>query len=129
MTHLQALRDALLAAPSVTALVGSRIYAQVAPQGAARPFLILSVVSEVPYSTHTEAPADLLEAVRVQVDSYGTEYAATRRLARAVDGVVAGLDGPEMSATREGARDFHEGETGLHRVSADYLVHREAETF
>jgi hypothetical protein len=124
VTHLQAVRDVLVADATVTALVDSRIYPQVAPDGVARPFVILRLVSAVPYHTHDGAPADLLEAARVQVDSYGTEYAATHTLASAVDDVVGGLVGPTLSATRESLTDGYEDETALFFVRADYFVHR-----
>jgi hypothetical protein len=122
--HLQAIRDVLVAAPTVAALVGARVYAQVAPQGAVRPFVVLTVVSAVPHHTHVGLPSELLEAARVQVDSYGPEYAATHDVAQAVDGVVGALAGPTLSATREAMRDGYEDETSLYRVTADYLVQR-----
>lgn len=126
MTHLQAVRDALLAVPAVVALVDSRVYPSAAPQGVARPFVVLRLISGVPYHTHTGIPVELLEAARVQVDSYGTEYAATHALATALDDVLGALAGPApaLSATREIARDGYEDETSLYVVSADYLVHR-----
>ena len=46
MTHLQAVRDVLLASPTVASLVDTRIYPTVAPQGVARPFVVLTLVSE-----------------------------------------------------------------------------------
>jgi hypothetical protein len=124
VTHLQAVRDVLVAAPSVAALVGARVYAQVAPQGTPRPFVVLTVVSAVPYHTHDGLPAELLEAARVQVDSYGAEYVATHAVAGAVDGVLGALSGPTLSATRDSMRDDYDNETSLHRVSADYSVLR-----
>lgn len=124
MTHVQAVRDVLLAAPAVTALVGTRVYPLVAPQGVARPFLVLTMTSAVPYQTHDGRPSCLLEAARIQVDAYGLEYAATHALAMAADEVLGALDGPTLSATREGMVDGYEDETRLYRVSSDYLVHR-----
>lgn len=126
MTHLQAVRDTLLAVPAVVALVGTRIYPSVAPQGVERPFVVLRLISAVPNHTHTEIPAALLEAARVQVDSYGTEYAATHALATVLDNVLGALAGPApaLSATREVARDGYEDETSLYVVSVDYLVWR-----
>jgi hypothetical protein len=113
-----------VADPAVAALVGTRVYAQVVPQGAPPPFVVLTLVSAVPYHTHEGLPSELLEAARVQVDSYGKQYAATHSLAEAVDDALGGLAGPELSATRESLTDGYEDETRLFRVSADYLVLR-----
>jgi len=124
MTHLQAVRDVLLASPEVVALVDARVYPLVAPQGVARPFVVLTLVSAVPYHTHTDVPADLLEAARVQVRTYGPEYVAVHAVAKAVDDVLGALSGPVLSATRDNQSDGYEDETSLHFVTADYFVHR-----
>lgn len=122
--HLQAVRDALLADSAVTSLVGSHIYPSVAPQGVARPFIVLTLVSTIPHHTHTGLPADLLEQARVQARCYGPEYAAVHAVSTAVDDVLGALQGEPMSATKEGEQDGYEDETSLHYVSADYLVQR-----
>jgi hypothetical protein len=124
MTHLQAVRDALLASSEVVALVDDRIYPSVAPQGVARPFVVLTLVSAVPYHTHADAPADLLEAARVQARVYGPEYAATHAVSTAIDDVIGALSGEPVSATKDNEQDGYEDETALHYVSADYFVHR-----
>lgn len=124
MTHLQAVRDVLLADAGVSALVGTRLFPSVAPQGVARPFVVLTLVSAAPYHTHDDVPADLLEAARVQVRAYGSEYVATHAVATAVDDVLGALAGEPVSATRESMSDGYEDETSLHFVSADYMVQR-----
>lgn len=126
MTHVQAVREVLLAAPAVTALVGARIYAQVAPQGTSKagPFVVLTLVSAVPVQAHGALPSEMLEEARVQVDCYGREYDATHTLAAAVDDALGSLEGPDISASRESMQDLYDNETSLVRVSADYLVHR-----
>jgi len=124
MTHLQAVRDVLVASPEVSALVGTRIYPSVAPQGVARPFVVLTLASALPNHTHDGVPSELLEEARVQVDSYGEEYVATHAVATAVDDVLGALSGPIMSATRDSMRDGYEDATSLYRVSADYMVLR-----
>jgi hypothetical protein len=124
MTHVQAIRDELFAAPEVSDLVGTRIYAQVAPQGAERPFVVLTLASAVPHHTHDGLPSELLEEARVQVDSYGEEYVATHAVATAVDDVLGALSGPTLSATRDNMRDGYEDATALYRVTADYMVLR-----
>lgn len=124
MTHLQAVRDALLADPAVVALVGERIYPSVAPQGVARPFVVLTLVSAVPDQTHDGVPATNLEDARVQVRAYGPEYAAIHVVSKALDDVVGALQGSPLSATKEGEQDGHEDETSLHYVSMDFFVKR-----
>jgi hypothetical protein len=121
---MQAVRDALLASSEVVALVDDRIYPSVAPQGVARPFVVLTLVSAVPYHTHADAPADLLEAARVQVRVYGPEYVAAHAVATALDDVLGALSGEPVSATKNTEQDGYEDETALHYVSADYFVHR-----
>jgi hypothetical protein len=124
VTHLQAVRDVLLAASEVAALVGTRIYPSVAPQGVARPFVVLTLVSAVPYHTHDGRPAELLEAARVQVRAYGPEYAATHAVATAIDDVLGALAGEPLSATKDNEQDGYEDATSLHYVASDYLVQR-----
>jgi hypothetical protein len=121
-TFVELLRAQLVADAAVTNLVGQRIYPQVAPQGAAAPFVVLTVVSDVPASTFTGAPADLLRSARVQVDSYATKYLDAHQVADAVDLVVAALSRPDLSAIRENSRDLYDDEAQLHRVSSDYAV-------
>jgi len=124
MTHVQVIRDALLATPAVTSLVTDRIYASVAPQGCARPYVVLTLASAVPAHTHDGLPADLLEQARVQVASYGPEYAAIHAVAEAIDEIVGALSGPSPapSATRDNMRDMYDDETSLYVVAADYMV-------
>jgi hypothetical protein len=113
-----------LAAPTVSSLVGARVFPVAAPQGVVRPFVILRLVSAAPHHTHGDAPAELLEAARVQVDCYGSEYAATHALAQAADDVLGVLTGPPISVTRKGQSDAYENETSLYVVSSDYMVQR-----
>jgi hypothetical protein len=124
MTHLQAVRDVLLADAAVAELVGTRIYPSVAPQGVGRPFVVLTLVSAVPHHTHDGLPANLLEAARVQVRAYGPEYVATHAVSTAVDDVLGALSGEPVSATKDNEADGYEDETSLHFVSADYMVQR-----
>lgn len=49
----------------VTALVGTRIYPQVAPQTETRPLIVYSIISDVP--TNTKSGGSTLDAYRVQI--------------------------------------------------------------
>lgn len=124
MTHLQAIRAQLVAASSVTDLVGSRIYPQKAPQGAADPLVVLTTISAVPEATFTGAPSALLEAATVQVDCYAKTYLGAHEVATAIDDVLGALSGPTISAVRAGQRDLYDDRTESHRVSSDYTVLR-----
>lgn len=116
------IREKLLADAAVKALVGDRIFPQVAKQETARPYITYAVVSDVPEATQDGAPADLLRSARLQLDMWSATYGQAHQLARAVDNVVGALAGTDLSATLESAMDLYEDETQLHRVSADYIV-------
>lgn len=124
MSHLEAVRALLLADASVAALVGTRVYPLSAPQGAARPFLVVTSVSDVPATTMNGLPADLLRNARVQVDSYAETYLEAHALFEAVNNEVAALSGPTISAVLLSASDMRDDETGLYRKSADFSVWR-----
>ncbi len=124
-TFVELIRAQLVAASSVTSIVGSspaRIYAQVAAQNTARPFVVITVISDVPLLSFTALPAEMLRQARVQIDSYAETYLGAHALADAVDLVVGGLASPDLSADRTNSTDLHDDATGLHRVSVDYFV-------
>ena len=124
MTTLEAVRDRLIAEDSVTDLVETKIYPQKVPQGIIVPYVVMTVVSEVPVvALHGTAESRLLNA-RVQVDSYAQTYAEAHAVAEAIDAVIANLEDHDLSAFREDMRDLYEEDTQYHRVSADYFVSR-----
>lgn len=124
MTTIEAVRAELAADAAVTALVGERIYPQVAPQGAAPPYVVMTVVSDVPSNTFDGSPATRLVQSRIQVDCYARMYREARAVADAVDGVLGALSRPDLIAQREMTQESYENDAELHRVSMDFLVWR-----
>lgn len=124
MTHIEAVRAELVADATVTGLVGSRIYPQKAPDQVTRPFVVLSVVSDVPGNAHGGAPATRLCSAVVQVDCYAASYLSAQAIATAVDNVLGALERHTLSAQRLVSRDLYEPETDLHRISVDFVVQR-----
>lgn len=68
----------LLNDSSVSTLVGTRIYPERAPEGAAAPFIVYSVVSNQPSDTKNGTPID---EAQVEVFSVAKTYADTNTLA------------------------------------------------
>jgi hypothetical protein len=82
-TFLPPIYALLRAAPEVTALVGTKIYAHGrAPQGAVPPYVVWSVVGGDPENTLSETPD--LDRLALQVDCYHTADQGVDALARAV---------------------------------------------
>lgn len=122
MTPGPDVREKLLANAAVVALIGDRIYANVAPQGAAVPRVVFTVISNIPENSFTGTAETRITSARLQLDCYAKRYDAAHELADAVDLVVANLGLTDLSALREDARDLYENETQLYRVSIDYIV-------
>ena len=127
----ESLVDLLKAHTALTSLVGSnpaRIYWMRAPQGIARPYLVMQIVSSIPDVTHG-GPSGLIGS-RVQIDCYGDTYASTKTTARAVTGRLSGFRGFRLNTTFDGIfkdaeRDEYEESAApdkAFRVSMDFLV-------
>ena len=71
---------------AVSALVGTRIYPELAEEGASAPYVVYSVVSNTPSDTKDGTPID---EAQLEVFSVGSTYAAANDLA---DKVRAALD-------------------------------------
>ena len=122
----EAFRALLLASSGVTALVGTRINWGAHPQGAAMPFIVLTVISG--NGGHTLQGRDGLSEGRVQVDCYADTYRAAKLLARAVAGAVDAHQGGQFSGVfHAGTRDLREGGANEadrpYRVSMDFMTH------
>ena len=63
---------------AVAALVGTRIYPELAEEGAATPYVVYSVVSNTPVDTKDSAPVD---EAQLEVFSVADTYAAANDLA------------------------------------------------
>ena len=71
---------------AVSAIVGTRIYPELAEEGASAPYIVYSVVSNTPSDTKDGAPVD---EAQLEIFSVGNTYAAANDLA---DKVRAALD-------------------------------------
>lgn len=71
---------------AVSALVGTRIYPELAEEGASAPYIVYSVVSNTPSDTKDGTPID---EAQLEIFSVGSTYAAANDLA---DKVRAALD-------------------------------------
>jgi hypothetical protein len=107
---------------TVTALVGTSVFPQAAPEGEQPPHVVLSVVSDVPENSFTGTEADRTRSIRLQVDCYAKGYIKVHQVADAVAAVLGALARPDLSAVREISRDLYDDPTQLHRVSSDFSV-------
>ena len=71
---------------AVSAIVGTRIYPELAEEGASAPYIVYSVVSNTPSDTKEGTPID---EAQLEIFSVGNTYAAANDLA---DKVRAALD-------------------------------------
>lgn len=123
-----ALRTRILAAPTVSAIVATRVYWNMAPQGAVRPYVVLTTISD-PRPGHLQG-YDGSRVTRVQCDCFGAKHIEATGLAEAIlaacagnPGVTGGVRFGRIKA--EGPRDLSqdiEGIGTIHRASLDLLV-------
>jgi len=121
------LRAILLAASSVTDIVGNRINWGSIPQGQNYPGVAMHVIDEISESTMT-GPDGLLQG-RVQIDCYALTYAQSKVLARAIIATLDGFRGGIFSGIfLASARDSRESGTNEadrpFRVSLDFATNR-----
>lgn len=109
--------------------VGSRVHWDVAPQGLARPYVILSVISADPDTTMQGRSG--LETFRLQIDSYAEQKLSTVRIAQAAFEALEKAQGPQGAGTLQRAfldskRDLPaagaEGAPHLFRRSTDVII-------
>lgn len=91
MTIEASLIQYLLLQPTVTTDVAQRIYADLAPQDAVRPFLVVSITDDTG-EYHTEGHAGITES-RLQVSCEGGSYQEARDLAETVRLLIDGFRG------------------------------------
>lgn len=122
---MEALRAWLLADSAVSALVGTRIYPQVFPQGINEAAIRYSIISGTEGVT-TDGP-DGLDNTFVQIDCVNTSFAGMDSLFRAVvdrlNGAsfkLAGIDVQGIFLVRK--RDLYDDATKLYRRTADYSI-------
>jgi len=123
----EALRAVLRSSAAVIDLVPpERINWGDHPQGIGDPYVVLNVISGAEGMT-LKGPDGLAEA-RVQIDCYGSSYAAAKSLSRAVVGHLHGYRmGRFRLVAHVATRDSREGGTNeaerLFRVSLDFTTH------
>lgn len=110
-------------------LCGGRIYALIAPQGSAKPFVVVNVIAIEPNDTHTGVSRE--DTGLVQVDNYADTMSETERLAdairRAIDkqrgsftvgGAGVDVDGVQFITERQ----MWEDEAECYRISHDFRL-------
>ncbi len=120
-----AVRAALLAAPEIFKLAGTRIYPMLAPQGERCPLIVVTRISEDEEPV-LKGPSGLVQS-RVQVDAWGATPDDASALAEAVLSRLHGLSGDWLGVRISGAfagniREDRDSETGAFRVSRDFTV-------
>lgn len=109
----------------VTALIASRYFPVLAPQGTLKPFVTYQVVSssdDVAFSGDTG-----LRQRRVQVDCYGNTFNDALAVAEAVRAALQAASGTYngfrlIELTHDNEQELYEEEARCFRVSTDYLI-------
>ena len=127
MNVLKAIRAKLIGDAAVKELLpGNQCYAVVAPQGAAMPFVVLSVVGNDP--NDTKSGVSDVDAFRIQIDSYALTYDGCQDLDEKCRTVIDKYMGPSIDDINiDGVRylsslDFFENDPQEYRRSSDYTV-------
>ena len=96
----------------VTALISTRIYPNLAPEGVTHPYVTYQVVTGERLSTI--AGVDDAKRKRIQINCHADTYASAKDLAAAVE---AALEGDGYLAFE---RDFYDPDTQIHTVNVDW---------
>lgn len=102
----------------VTALVSSRIYPVVMPEGTALPAVVYQRISTNPVASLDGDSG--LDLVRMQISSWGKSYSSAKVLAAAVRTSLVGANALKLRTESE--QDDYDPETRLHRVISDFIV-------
>ena len=100
-------------------LVGSRIYAGVAPQGTATPFIVYSKVSAEKQYAHSGAGG--LTRDRLQVSVYSTGYLAAKKVVKQVETALESWPSVQ-AAFKQNELDLRDEATNLFHVPVDYFI-------
>jgi|SRR5690625_765535 len=106
----------LSANAAVAALVDDRIYMTQAPEDVDQPFIVWTMVSNVPYNTLACVPDS--DQQRIQLDGYARDQEDARKLASAIMRALE-TKGNFVS----GAIPMREPNTRLYRYTMDILLH------
>jgi len=123
----EALLNYLRSYASLTALIASRSFWVVLPQGYVQPYLLLSVVSSIPDTTF-DGESGLTQS-RVQFDAYSLSYLTSKNIGRAIQTRLGGKIFTNMGIMfrcfKDSERDTFETEATpdkLFRNSLDFLI-------
>lgn len=119
------LRTFLLAQAGVAAIVGTRVYPMVMPQGAAVPCIVYQRVNDNP--VHDCGGRGTIGNFLIQLDAYADTFKGARDLGEAVRVCLDCYRGTagthSIAAVRQGGgRDFYEDDTQRYRFSVDYSI-------
>ena len=116
----------LTADAGVSALIGSRLYAEQMPQNPTYPAVVYSRVSTTQGDLLNGA--DTLTAVRIQFDAYAVDYAGVKALATAFRAALNGFRGDlggvavqRVKLENETDLSNFDGDDMNRRVSMDYI--------
>ncbi len=124
----QVLANLLKTHAPLTALVGSKIDWDAAPQGSTLPYVVMYVVSGV--TDYTMAGASGYVATRVQFDCRGSSASQARSVANAVAAKLSGFSGEfggyhfqGVFAAGQRTRNDKDGPTTWFTDSRDFVFH------
>jgi len=120
----EVIRSALANDAAVVALVGTKIFPNVAPQGTLAPWIVYIEVSAVPENSFTSAVATQLVNSRLQVDCYAKQYLEAHAIGDAVNAVLSALATADVAIWRTLSRDLYDNDAQLHRVSTEFSAFR-----
>lgn len=123
MTHGEHIFAALSTNPAVIALVGTRVFPNVAPADAEVPFIVYRVWRDVAIRQLAGGTADLMHGT-VQVDAYSRTYDEAHAVAAAAETVLDGYDAAAFASQFVNSRDLYEDETKLERVMLTFSMWR-----
>lgn len=122
--------DRLKESGTVTNIVGTKIYPQLAPQNAALPYVTYQRI-DTPRLRSLDGPVGLASP-RVQIDCWSARYKEAKQLGEAIRKMLDGFKGSYGGEVVQGVfledeRDafelpVHANEVGSHRVSQDYTI-------
>lgn len=125
----QLLRAHLGADTGIASLVGTRIYPEVAPQGAAYPFLTYQAINDKEHLVKPSIETFRIKTKRIQVDAYtrgNGGYAAIKTLEGLIKRAAYAFDRTVHSSVIEtrvvSAEDDHDMVEGIYRVSMDVSI-------
>jgi hypothetical protein len=123
MSVRSALRTILTGNSSVTALVGTRIYPTIAPEGNLWPIIVYIQTDNRP-SNH-KSGASTLDFISVELDFVSPKLTDIATLAETVRGVLEAHAGSATGIQRivfQGEDEFYDDANKLHRINHEYLI-------